>query len=196
MASVLTQLPVDWVASSLDADDPELAASRHMRCYTGQSWEWDGVTFEMLSPGWDTYADAAVKDNNRSCVLRVTSRFGSLLIPGDIERAAEVSLLETQPDKLAADVLIAPHHGSKTSSSSGFVAAVNPGIAIFTMGYLNRFNHPKPAVVERYRQSGSHIYRSDQDGAVILDFAGKPFTVARWRDNAMRYWQDRYVRDQ
>ncbi len=191
MVSVLTQMPVDWVASSLGDDDPDLAARRHMRCYAGQSWEWDGVHFEMLYPGWDSYADSAIKDNNRSCVLRVTSKFGSLLIPGDIERGAEAMLLKTYPEKLATDVLIAPHHGSKTSSSPGFVAATKPAVVIFTMGYLNRFNHPKQAVVERYKQNGSHIYRSDNDGAILLDFAdSKAIAITRWRYSQMRYWQD------
>jgi competence protein ComEC len=194
MASVLAQLPVEWVASSLADDEPELVAHRHMRCYAGQSWEWDGVHFEMLYPGWNSYADSEIKDNNRSCVLRVTSKFGSLLIPGDIERRAEAILLETYHDKLAADVLIAPHHGSKTSSSAGFVAAVKPAIVVFTMGYLNRFNHPKQAVVERYMQNGSHIYRSDNDGAILLDFAdSKAVAVTRWRYSQKHYGQDAHI---
>lgn len=193
MSSVLKQIPVDWIASSLTDDNPELATRRHMRCYAGQSWEWDGVYFEMLYPGWDSYADSKLKDNNRSCVLRVTSKFGSLLIPGDIERKAETMLLETYPEKLAADILIAPHHGSKTSSSPGFIAAVKPTIVVFTMGYLNRFNHPKQAVVERYIRDGGHIYRSDQDGAVLLDFAeSNAIAATRWRYNQMHYWQDSY----
>ncbi|HEX5539339.1 MAG TPA: competence protein ComEC, partial [Methylophilaceae bacterium] len=93
--------------------------------------------------------------------------------------------------RLAADVLIAPHHGSRTSSSIDFVAAVNPGAVIFTVGYRNRFGHPKSAIVERYRQIGSHIYRSDTDGAVLLDFAqAQNVAVKRWRVQARRYWHE------
>lgn len=188
MRSILTQMPVAWLASSLPADNPELALARHAPCQAGQSWTWDGVRFDMLAPSVASYRQADIKDNNRSCVLRVISNFGSLLLPGDIERKAEKMLLTGNP-RLAADVLIAPHHGSKTSSSPGFVAAVQPGIVIFTVGYRNRFGHPKAAVWQRYQNIGSRTYRSDADGAVLLDFASKQgIAVTRWRLQARRYW--------
>jgi len=83
-----------------------------------------------------------------------------------------------------------PHHGSKTSSSPDFIDAVKPGIAIFTVGYRNRFGHPKQAVLDRYAQIGSRMYRSDQDGALLLDFSRKDgVTVMRWRVQEHRYWQ-------
>ena len=191
MASVLAQMPVNWLASSLPETKFQPDSVRHMPCYAGQSWEWDGVHFDMLHPTLASYAEAEVKDNDRSCVLRVTSQFGSLLLSGDIERKAEAALLEAIPDQLAADVLIAPHHGSKTSSTADFVTAVKPGVAIFTVGYRNRFGHPKPAVLERYEQIGSRIYRSDYDGALLLDFFSQDgISISRWRSQARRYWQD------
>lgn len=191
MASVLEQLPVEWVASSLPAAAPELALVRHIRCSAGQSWTWDGVFFEMLHPSLDSYEDPEVKDNNRSCVLRISSRYGSLLLPGDIERAAEHELLGIKPEQLAANILLVPHHGSKTSSTAAFVAAVQPQVAIFTVGYRNRFGHPKQAVVDRYNQLGSQKYRSDEDGALLLDFSGTDaIKVTRWRKQARRYWHD------
>ena len=191
MASVLAQIPVGWVASSLPEDNPELALVKHMPCYAGQAWVWDGVRFEILHPDFASYQDAGIKDNNRSCVVRVASRFGSLLLTGDIERMAEDQLLATVPTKLAADILIVPHHGSKTSSSEAFIAAVAPRMAIFTVGYRNRFGHPKPLVLDRYVQNGSQIYRSDRDGALLLDFAAShSIAITRWRVQAHRYWQD------
>ena len=191
MASILAQVPVRWFASSLPESAAELGLVRHMPCYAGQSWVWDGVRFDMLSPDFANYQDADIKDNNRSCVLRVTSQFGSLLLSGDIERPIEERLLATVPEQLAANVLVVPHHGSKTSSSPDFVAAVKPSIAIFTVGYRNRFGHPKPEVLERYVQMGSRIYRSDQDGALLLDFSRKDsVAVTRWRGQERRYWQD------
>lgn len=190
MLSVLAQEPVTWFASSL-AKPPELDTMQHMPCYAGQSWVWDGVRFDMLHPDLSSYQDADIKDNNRSCVLRVASQFGSVLLAGDIERPAEIDLLRVAPDSLAADVLVVPHHGSKTSSTVDFVAAVQPRVAIFTVGYRNRFGHPKQAVLERYEQIGSQAYRSDQDGAVLLDFFGRNgITITRWRSQARRYWQD------
>jgi len=191
MASVLAQMPVDWVASSLADNTPALATHEHMQCYAGQSWVWDGVRFDMLHPSSGSYEDADIKDNNRSCVLRVTSQFGSLLLTGDIEREAEQELLKAVPDNLAVDVLVVPHHGSKTSSTPEFIAAVQPEVTIFTVGYRNRFGHPKQVVLERYAQISSKIYRSDNDGAVLLNFSSnKAITMTRWRYQARRYWQD------
>ena len=201
MASVLSQVPVSWLASSLS--DSELGVSKlvngkltmpaqpPLHCFAGQVWVWDSVRFEMLHPTYASYQDQLIKDNNRSCVLRITSQYGSLLLTGDIEKPAEAQLLETMPDHLLADVLIAPHHGSKTSSTTDFVAAVNPSVAIFTVGYRNRFGHPKQAVVDRYAELGSKLYRSDKDGAVLLDFAkGQGIKIARWRQQDQHYWQD------
>lgn len=191
MASILTQVPVAWLASSLPETVPELASVRHMPCYAGQSWVWDGVRFDMLYPEMSAYDDSDMKDNNRSCVLRVASQFGSLLLAGDIERMAEDHLLQTQLSQLASDVLVVPHHGSKTSSTDAFVGKVKPAAAIFTVGYRNRFGHPKPEVLARYQQAGSEIYRSDQDGALMLDFSeAQGIAITRWRQRERRYWQD------
>ncbi|HWU82940.1 MAG TPA: DNA internalization-related competence protein ComEC/Rec2 [Methylophilaceae bacterium] len=188
-ASSLRQLlAVGWISSSLPAHSPVLAGVRHIRCRAGKSWRWDGVGFAMLGP--DVTSAMGAKDNNRSCVLRVKSAYGSLLLPGDIEREAEAALLTHVPDKLAAEVLVVPHHGSKTSSTPAFIEAVQPRAAIFTTGYLNRFGHPKPAVAERYRTSGIHTYRSDRDGAILLDFAVDGIHIAPWRAMHKRYWQD------
>ena len=191
--SILTQMPVGWLLSSLPATSTALGLVTHRRCHAGQSWRWDDVRFEMLSPSLDSYAQDDVKDNNRSCVLRVTSRYGSVLLPGDIERKEESLLLEIAGDELAADVLLAPHHGSGTSSSPAFLAAIHPALTVFTVGYRNRFGHPKPAVVKRYVAVGSDLYRSDTDGAVLLRFSqAEGVTATRWRSQARRYWHDRF----
>lgn len=190
-SSVISQLPVGWLSTSLAPDAPLLAGSSHIPCVAGQRWIWDGVSFEMLAPV--AYATTETKDNNRSCVLKVESAYGSLLLPGDIEREAENWLLAAMPEGLRADVLVAPHHGSKTSSTPDFVAAVRPQAVAFTVGYLNRFGHPKRAVVERYHDLGARLYRSDRDGALLLKFAGDGIAVERWRDLRRRYWQQTTV---
>jgi competence protein ComEC len=137
----------------------------------------------------------SIKDNDRSCVLRITSQFGRVLIPGDIERRSENELLDSEY-ALQSDVLIAPHHGSKTSSSWSFVEEVNPRVVVFTAGYLNRFGHPHPAVLWRYEDIGSKVYRSDRDGAVIIDFAAKSgIEITRWRHHARRYWHQEFAGD-
>lgn len=191
MASVLKEVPVGWLLSSLPEDSEVLQPFQHKRCMAGQRWQWDGVRFEVLHPSLESYDNESVTDNNRSCVLKVMSQFGSLLLTGDIERQAEAELLDVALDKLRSDVLIAPHHGSKTSSTMGFVEVVNPSVVIFTMGYLNRFNHPKQKIVERYEAINAQAYRSDRDGAVLLDYTKqKTISIKRWRAEQKRYWHD------
>jgi competence protein ComEC len=189
--SVLQEVPTQWFASSLPDDQAIVAAApQPRRCYAGQQWQWDGVRFDMLHPAWQSYDIAKIKDNNRGCVLKITSRFGSLLLPADIERPSEQLLLRTQADALAADVLVVPHHGSKTSSTPDFIQQVHPRLAIFTVGYRNRFGHPKPEIVERYKDAGSRMYRSDEDGAVLLAFGERGITANAWRKSARRYWDE------
>lgn len=188
-ASVIEAVGADWFASSLP-DDHQLVMETKgaRRCFAGQIWEWDGVYFEMLHPAWESYGQDRLKDNFRSCVLKVSSPSGSLLIPGDIEADAEARLLAERPQDLRADVLIAPHHGSKTSSTEAFLDAVHPSIAVFTAGYRNRFGHPKPEVVARYLDRNIRTYRSDRDGMVMLDFRQQGVSVDSWRRSRPRYW--------
>lgn len=187
-ASILDQMPVQQVFSSLPKDSSMYELNNHSHCVEGQSWQWDDVKFEMISPMVASYQKSNIKDNDRSCVLRITSKFGRVLIPGDIERGVENALIGSEY-ALQSDVLIAPHHGSKTSSTRAFVEEVNPSAVVFTMGYLNRFHHPHPTVIERFKTIGSKIYRSDQDGAVIINFSSESgIEVTRWRQQAKRYW--------
>ena len=152
------------------------------------------------------YANTEIKDNNRSCVVKVTSQFGSILLTGDIEKDAELALLRTNRDALAddvlasevlasnvlaSDVLIAPHHGSKTSSTVDFIQAVNAKQVIVTVGYLNRFKHPKPEILEHYQAHDADIYRSDVAGAVLINFnAAQGIQTEQWRLTHRNYWQD------
>ena len=192
MRSVLSQVSVDWMASSLPKLPAELANIKHLPCFVGQRWQWDGVDFEMLSPDMTSYANESIKDNNRSCVLRLASRYGSVLLAGDIERPVEMALAESSASALQSDVLIVPHHGSRTSSSEMLLDAVRPSIAIFTVGYRNRFGHPKGDIVERYWQRGIKTYRSDEDGAVLLNFNSQNKASAQsWRQSHRRYWHDK-----
>lgn len=191
MDSVLAAMPVDWVLSSLPLDKPSLAQMRHRPCQAGQKWQWDGVEFDMLYPANAARLPEKVRTNNRSCVLHIRSAAGSILLPGDIERSAETDLLDATGRGVSADVLVAPHHGSRTSSTVRFMHAVKPQAVIFTAGYLNRFRHPRHEVVERYAAIGANLYRSDHDGAVVLEFRRKGgISVTRWRRKAQRYWHN------
>jgi competence protein ComEC len=187
--SVMQALPVDWVASSLPEDHLlRTRTERFLPCFDGQHWEWDDVHFDMLSPA---PGDATQRrDNDRSCVLKVTTASGSVLIPGDIESRAEAQLVARAGPRARTTLLIAPHHGSRTSSSELLLDTVHPEVVAFTAGYRNRFGHPKAEVVERYRARNVDTLRSDRDGALLVDFAQGRMTVTRWRDAQRRYWRD------
>jgi competence protein ComEC len=189
-ASVLQALPVGWVATSLPDDHPlRVGDTRFLPCADGQQWNWDGVRFEMLSP---RAGDTSSKrhDNDRSCVLKITSTSGSVLIPGDIEGRAEAELVARAGDRVETTFLIAPHHGSQTSSSDALLDGVKPSAVAFTAGYHNRFGHPKAEVVERYQARNVETLRSDQDGALIVNFANGTMKIVRWRNMEPRYWRD------
>ncbi|NOT15352.1 MAG: DNA internalization-related competence protein ComEC/Rec2 [Methylotenera sp.] len=186
MASVLNLMPVDWLASSLPSIETN---SQQIKCFAGQHWMWDGVQFEVLHPSFESYNDLSIKDNNRSCVLKISNATGSLLLTGDIEKSVEESLVLNQTPQLKSDVLIAAHHGSKTSSSPTFIEAVAPKIVVFTSGYLNRFKHPVPQVVSRFTAQNIASYRSDHHGAITFNFAQSVELVA-WRKNTRKYWHD------
>ncbi|HBZ30834.1 MAG TPA: competence protein ComEC, partial [Nitrosomonas nitrosa] len=131
------------------------------------------------------------KTNNASCVLKISTRYGSVLLPADIEKESEWALLERAGHLLPSTVLIAPHHGSKTSSTDAFVRQINPRLTIFTIGYRNPFGHPREDIVARYRDLGSLVMRSDRDGAVLLKFNSAGIEIGSWREINRRYWHDR-----
>ncbi len=194
--SIAQNFPIDWMLSSFQSE-MTTPSMKQIACQTGQAWTWDKVKFEVIYPTKTHLMNDTLKDNNKSCVIRITSKMGSLLLTGDIEKEAENFLLveniETQ--KLKSDVLIVPHHGSKTSSQVAFIEAVAPQISIFTVGYLNRFGHPKQDVVSRYQLQNKHLFRSDHDGAVLLNFYQAPLKkpkikMVAWRNIYQRYWQN------
>lgn len=165
--------------------------STSLRCVAGQRWQWDGVVFDVL---WPQAGPLTAKPNATSCVLKVTSAAGrSALLAADIEADVERQLLlRGQPyaASLQADVLVVPHHGSKTSSTEPFLDAVKPRVAVFQVGYRNRFNHPHPTVFERYRLRHIELSRSDEDGAARMDVSAE-VSIERFRQTHARYWMGR-----
>lgn len=150
-------------------------------CVAGDRWVWDAVTFEILHPAPGFFGD----DNETSCVLLIKGRAGSALLTGDIEASAEQALLANSLDH--ADVVIVPHHGSRTSSSRDFVSALSPQIAVFSAGYRNRWGLPKPDIVERWRETGARTFSTAESGAIEVD-VGERLQVAEYRNAAKRYW--------
>jgi competence protein ComEC len=192
-ASVAKSRSPRWLLSSLPpGDGRRLLAPVSFDCLAGARWEWDGVDFEVLHP------DAAAarerrRENDRSCVVRVAARGGSALLAADIERQAEAELLARSRERLRADALLVPHHGSRSSSTPAFVAAVSPAVALVSVGWRNRFGQPSSVVLARYRDRGAAILRTDLLGALRVRLPASPegAVVAGPRAGRVRYWSDR-----
>ncbi len=135
-------------------------------CQRGQHWQWDGVNFQVLYPD----ASHQHQGNNSSCVLKITSGKASVLLTGDIERAAEQYLTKNFRNDLAATVMSVPHHGSKTSSSEEFLLAVHPDYAVFSYGFLNRFHFPSGLVMHKYGQLGVEHWVTES-GPVFVEIS-------------------------
>lgn len=162
----------------------ERGAATERACRDGERWDWDGVRFELLHPeaaGWG--------ENNVSCVLRVEVGDYALLLTGDIEKAAEARLLRDHPELLYADVLLAPHHGSKTSSTETFVEAVQPKTVIHSAGWRHHFHHPHPSVVRRYATVGARQFVTGQQGALSLSMTAAGISpISSHRSEAAHWW--------
>jgi competence protein ComEC len=142
----------------------------------------------MLHPDAASYAETDIRDNNRGCVLRISIGNQHILLTADIEKESEQRLLKEHAGELPAALLVAPHHGSKTSSTDGFISAVSPNHAVFTVGYRNRFGHPKEEVLQRYAGSGAQLLRSDSDGAIMVEMNAQGLQVESYRKTHRRYW--------
>ncbi|MCC6854051.1 MAG: DNA internalization-related competence protein ComEC/Rec2 [Rubrivivax sp.] len=191
-ASLLAALPVRALASSLDDAHALRAAAAargvpHTPCIGGRSWQWDGVHFEMLHPRAADYG-AARKSNALSCVLRIAAGARSVLLAGDIEAAQEAALL-ARGAAVRSELLLVPHHGSRTSSTAAFLDAVAPRLALVQAAYRSRFGHPAPDVMARYAERGITVVRSDRCGAWTAAADG---TESCARTELRRYWHHRF----
>lgn len=152
------------------------------RCQNRHSWTWDGVHFKILHPT----VGSVWTGNNASCVLRISNGDHSLLLTGDIEAAAEETLVGHPYG--ASDIMLVPHHGSRTSSSVEFIRTVSPKVAIVTSGYRNRYGFPLPDILERYR--GVEVYNTAIDGMISLSaLRGAPIDIVAWRRASHKYWR-------
>jgi competence protein ComEC len=172
----------------LTSIDEKIAHSNIDKCIEGRRWLWDGVEFEILSP---THTEE-YQGNNSSCVLKVSNGQHSALLTGDIERDVESRLIRTIPDKLYADVMIAPHHGSRTSSSLAFINAVSPEIVVFPVGYRNRFGFPKQDIISRYESRQVKMLNTARDGALLFRFEEPKMIVSRYRYEKWHFWTSEY----
>lgn len=182
-----------WLASHIPAHrlvtsqpHPDTDA---VSCRDGLQWRWDGVRFELLHPP----RGMPYLGNASSCVLRVVGRGGSALLTGDINALVERRLASVHRDKLAAEILVVPHHGSDTSSSQALIDAVQPDWAVVSAGHGNAFGLPDPAVIQRYRDAGATVVNTARSG--MLGFLVHPAwgvsEPVQWRRDEARLWTAR-----
>ncbi len=181
LQDILAAVSVGRIYASVPAAIPAADAAY---CQAGQQWQWHGITLSLLHPG---QADRFT-GNNASCVLAISNSEIRILLPGDIEKAAERALLAAGDDQLDADILLVPHHGSATSSSPAFIRATRPVFAVFPVGYRNRFHLPKQAIIQRYREAGATLLYSYVSGALTFTIAGPTIVWSEHRQIHRRFW--------
>lgn len=165
---------------------------RFNACIKGQQWQWDGVHFEVLSP----YNLEPYLKNNSSCVLKVSAHKTSLLLTGDIEQAVEYRLTQHHPLAIKSDMLLIPHHGSNTSSTADFIAAVSPKIALNSSGAYNQFNHPTEQVKAVYKRQNIPFIDTQESGRITLTTPvnkQETFKITQYRQQNPRFWRNRHL---
>ena len=153
-------------------------------CVAGQGWRWEGVDFRFLHPT----AHFPYLGNEASCVLRIETAHGAVLLTGDIGEVVERALLRRDPGALSADVVLAPHHGSGGSSDPGFVAATGAKLALAANGFGNRFGHPRAEVVSRWRAQGAEVLETAESGAIRVWLGQGGLQVRERRPFRARLW--------
>ncbi|MBN3753349.1 DNA internalization-related competence protein ComEC/Rec2 [Paraburkholderia sp. Tr-20389] len=212
--AVLEGVEVRQLLAGLPPTHPLWQAARGkgaqaVRCAAGQRWQWDGVDFAIL---WPDAGPLQGKPNAHCCVLRISTASGLrsqthaqtpiqthtserkpvvALLAADIEAPVERTLLAHSRAALRAQILLVPHHGSRTSSTEPFLDSIEPSIAVFQVGYRNRFHHPYAGVYERYQARRIELSRSDDDGAVRIEAIEAGLSLERYRQTHRRYWMDR-----
>ncbi len=180
--SVLDQFQAHRILTSTPE---ELAYDHTEHCRTGQRWQWDDVSFQIIHPD----KNSLFSGNNGSCVLRIENKWGyRILITGDIEKKAEAYLVKYYAVELPSHILVAPHHGSKTSSTQSFIDVINPEYVVFPVGYRNRWGFPKESVVGRYQILGAQMFDSASHGAVTFRTGKLKNSVETYRQSGQRYW--------
>lgn len=174
-------------AKHILAGEPDRTGGK--QCIQGEQWQWDGVHFEVVWPDAESVgAPVLDNSNNASCVLLIRWQDKTVLLAGDIEASVEKKLLSRLP---AVDVLLVPHHGSRSSSHEQWVNHLRPRFSVFSAAYKNSYGHPHKTVVERYRRIGSTILLTSESGAIRLSASPqRDWALEKWRQNHARYWYD------
>ena len=179
-------------AADLMAGEPDKAARSYRQCRRGQHWRWNGVRFRVLWPDMENNRVAVTRRNDRSCVLLIETDQVAILLPGDIEKRVE-QVLAAEWRQLVGrrlDVLVAAHHGSRTSSSDEFVAAARPRHLAFSAGFNHHFRHPHTEVQERFDAVAARVWNTAHNGAITFTWQqGGELQVEPLRQTQRRYWR-------
>ena len=170
----------------IQSGEPQRVGVGSVPCIAGERWRWDGVVFEFLHPA----RDAQLSGNNASCVLRVQNDAGIALLTGDIEASVERRLVALHGGRLESDLVLAPHHGSRSSSSQALVDATRPGFVVYTAGWANRYGFPAPSVERRWRAFGAVPLSTVELGTISFHMSSDDGIVGprAHRHEARRYW--------
>lgn len=176
-----------WIGRQSDSKIIDKA----LMCAKGKSWHRGDVRYEFLHPDTPDSESGAQNDNDRSCVLKISFGDQTILFPGDISASVENRLVSESFLDEGVSLLIAPHHGSKTSSGKNLLETINPEAVVFSAGYMNRFGHPHPIVVQRYKNIGSKMYSTQKDGMIRFKWQtlkSKPIVKTEY-ENRIFWWQ-------
>ena len=186
MQGILSNIQVEHVITSKidEYDYKHLTA-----CRAGFTWRWGSVVFKFLHPTENAKA-RKLSDNNSSCVLLVQHPAGGVLLTGDIEKPIEKFLINKYSDQLDIDLLIAPHHGSNSSSTQEFIQVTSPDFVVFATGYRNPYGFPDEKVVLRYEEFGSDLVNTASQGMITFVFSAKNGLqlLPGYREVRQRFW--------
>jgi competence protein ComEC len=180
-SAILKRFQVVNIKTSVPDDFPQQHANL---CLRGDTWDWDGVNFKFIYPP----SENLNLGNNSSCVLRISNGSKSILLTGDIEKLAEKYLVKTERQNLIADIIVAPHHGSKTSANREFLQAVNPHYVLFPIGYRNRYHFPHASVMQAYEELGTKKIDTVYAGAIQFLLKNDVSRPVLYRTAHHRYW--------
>jgi competence protein ComEC len=201
-ATLLKHIEFQAMMGSLPSSNPLLKNLQSKNipsipCRFGQHWIWDEVEFFIWHPREDTnfQMQYSSKPNEMSCVLEVRNKHSSFWLTGDVERQGEAEIVERLDDEMLKElgdrelIFMAPHHGSKTSSSEDLLKRLKPDQAFAQNGYRNRYGHPHPTVVVRYGSLGIPFSQTPETGAQVWRFDGLgKATLESWRLGRRRLW--------
>jgi competence protein ComEC len=179
--SLMKGIPTKNILTSIPQ---QLVNYSPVKCKSGQTWNWDQVSFTMLSPPPAVFTS----ENDNSCVLIIQSQHLTVLLTGDIQAEAESWLVANYGKKLKADVLVAPHHGSNTSSTANFLQTVQPSTILIPAGYRNQFGHPHKEVLSRYKNIKTRWLNTANSGSILVNMKDDSWNVQTLRKTESRYW--------